>query len=123
MSFINTFLEKPTRVYKKRKTRADKKICTHIWLSDYEYEKVFIASKKSRQTMTQFCSQIVIQDLANTDNFSLVQHQVQARQTNVKLNQEQHEQVINLSVEWNFIPIRHAVHRVLISGLRSRGVL
>ncbi|MED4262371.1 hypothetical protein [Priestia aryabhattai] len=123
MSFINSFLEQPVRTYKKRKTRSDKKVCTHVWLSDDEYKKIFLAAKKKRKTMTQFCSDIVIRELESTKLFSMIKHEVQFKQTNVKLSQDMHERVVDLAAEWGCIPVRHAVHRILISSLRSEGVL
>lgn len=122
MSYLNSFLEKQTTV-KKRKVRSDKKNVTHVWMSDENYQKIFLVARKNRQTITQFCSNIVINQLENATAFSLVEHRTEYRQVNVKLSQPEYEQIVELSAQWGCIPIRHAVSRVLISGLREAGVL
>lgn len=124
MSQLNSFLEKQVRTYtRKRKTRSDKKITVHVWLDDEQYRKIFEVSKKNRKTMTQYCTDIVVHELQHTDVFSLIQHRVHYKQVNIRLTQEFYEQVVDLASSWGCIPIRHATNRILISGLRSAGVL
>lgn len=121
MSYLNTFLEKQVKV-RKRKTRSDKKHAVRVWMCDEDYKKTFVAAKKNKQTITQFCSDVVINELQK-NTFSLIKYDVEFRQVNIKLPLESYEKLVDFAADFGCLSLRETTHRILHSGLRGAGVL
>lgn len=121
-NFISSFVEKQQTI-KVRKVRKDKKKDVRVWVSDFQYRKILRNSKLNNLSITAYCSTIVSRQLAMSKDHEDFPHQVEDQFVHVKLNQEDYEEICNLSAMYKIPHTRVVVHRVLMNALRNEGIV
>ncbi|MDQ0254945.1 DNA gyrase/topoisomerase IV subunit B [Evansella vedderi] len=103
---------------KKRKTRSDKKRDIRVPISFEEYNFVLYCSRSKKQSITQFCTELVREYIEKNTNFEEMPYDSSSEyMVHVKPNQLLYESMVNLSVSLNCRSMREATHRILANAI------
>lgn len=103
----------------KKKSRSDKKRDVKIPLTNDEYKKILIVSRKEQFSPTQFSTRIFSEMVLSKSEFPDVEYNPQCEAwMHVKLNPEIHDILIELSVSWR-CSVRKAAYKILRYALEN----
>ncbi len=101
--------------------RADKKIDIRIPINRDDKKFVFWESKMRRQSMTEYCTDLVKAHLETQNHFPIQEYKLSLNWVHVKVQQQTYEQLVYYANEWG-CSIREATHRIFTDALfKERG--
>ncbi|WP_096199532.1 hypothetical protein [Bacillus sp. FJAT-45350] len=101
-----------------RKERSDKKVFSDIRVpvSLYDREYIMYCSRSKKQSMTEFCTEIVKINIEEFYEFPELTYTTSDYIVHVKADKEVYERIVYFSVSWN-CSIREATYRILTNAL------
>ncbi|WP_332698655.1 hypothetical protein [Halalkalibacter lacteus] len=119
MAYLNPMLNEQRRPRKTkidRKQRSDKKVDIRVPISDDDREFVLWSARTKRQSMTQFCTEILRTQIKNNKEFHEHPYIKSEFIVHVKADEELYRHIVSFSIEWS-CSIREATHRLLTDSI------